>query len=473
MSTVPTCKICNRELKRVTASHLKTHGLTVTEYQSRYSAITITRKQQRCIYSNRENNWDCRNPAVAEGGGYCILHLPVPGKDLKSFAEKLQSTIRDHLGNPLIDAIHLEDTHFPLTYRFEFEKFEKRLLLNDAVFYESFEIRNCTLKEGAEFNGATFHKQMIFSRVEFEDVAEILGCDFRDEVRIYGTSFKGVTFGRSIFHNKTKIRHSIFEVFASFRHVGTPDEDSLLAFYFNRFPSGRETWFEDVDMEKISLLANDLRFARFTDVQWVHPPSPGTERKCLMDEFRNVEDERPMIEHLDRVRDAYQQLKMNFEESRNFSEAGDFYYGEMECRRKALGWKRFLPNLTTLYWLSTGYGERPLRAGLILTLVTTAWILLLMFGGLQPGQSGNGYGNIHYLPRLDLSQTSAFISDFLDTFSYVREILLREEKSDRIFSPLVQKGYLFDGHSINTIGFVIVYMQILLLALAIRRRFRR
>jgi len=42
---------------------------------------------------------------------------------------------------------------------------------------------------------------------------------------------------------------------------------------------------------------------------------------------------------------------------------------EKEMFRKSHPLRRFLPSISTLYWLSSGYGERPVRAEIFLLLV--------------------------------------------------------------------------------------------------------
>jgi hypothetical protein len=50
----------------------------------------------------------------------------------------------------------------------------------------------------------------------------------------------------------------------------------------------------------------------------------------------------------------------NAEENREFPTANEFHYWSMEAQRKE-GWSR-LGFIATLYWASSGYGERPWRA---------------------------------------------------------------------------------------------------------------
>ncbi|MFG2864913.1 pentapeptide repeat-containing protein [Streptomyces sioyaensis] len=76
---------------------------------------------------------------------------------------------------------------------------------------------------------------------------------------------------------------------------------------------------------------------------------------------------------------VYRQLRKAFEDAKNEPEATDFYYGEMEMRRKNN--KRSFPErgLLTLYWAVSGYGLRASRAlaWLFIAMLTTTMLMTL------------------------------------------------------------------------------------------------
>ncbi|MFF3249106.1 pentapeptide repeat-containing protein [Streptomyces sp. NPDC002870] len=76
---------------------------------------------------------------------------------------------------------------------------------------------------------------------------------------------------------------------------------------------------------------------------------------------------------------VYRQLRKAFEDGKNEPEAADFYYGEMEMRRKNT--KRTVPEraLLTLYWAVSGYGLRASRAlaWLLVAMLTTMMLMML------------------------------------------------------------------------------------------------
>ena len=78
---------------------------------------------------------------------------------------------------------------------------------------------------------------------------------------------------------------------------------------------------------------------------------------------------------------AYQQLRKAFEEARNEPDAADFYYGEMEMRRRDAQRPRAERWLLWLYWLASGYGLRASRAlSLLMVAMGVTLALTVLFG---------------------------------------------------------------------------------------------
>jgi hypothetical protein len=79
---------------------------------------------------------------------------------------------------------------------------------------------------------------------------------------------------------------------------------------------------------------------------------------------------------LERLAGLYRQLRKAQEDAKNEPGAADFYYGEMEMRRKATTTPPGERAILWLYWLISGYGLRALRAvaalGILAVIVTTA-----------------------------------------------------------------------------------------------------
>ena len=98
-----------------------------------------------------------------------------------------------------------------------------------------------------------------------------------------------------------------------------------------------------------------------------------TDRRVIDDEVRLRERGEDRELTPTRVARTYRALRKGREDNKDEPGAADFYYGEMEMRRRASsGFERIV---VTLYWLVSGYGLRASRAlvALALTVFLFAW----------------------------------------------------------------------------------------------------
>jgi len=99
-----------------------------------------------------------------------------------------------------------------------------------------------------------------------------------------------------------------------------------------------------------------LEKIRFKNAHFRHTQNRLFNREYLADEVRNeiILNEKDLLtydsDYIHQVEILYRQLKVNFEEQRDYARAGEFHYGEMEMQRKwkMLGFEgtrisRFLP----------------------------------------------------------------------------------------------------------------------------------
>ena len=84
----------------------------------------------------------------------------------------------------------------------------------------------------------------------------------------------------------------------------------------------------------------------------------------------------------ERLEVLYRQLRSSLEAARNEPGASDFYYGEMEMRRRAAR-NRSERWLLNGYWLVSGYGLRATRALAGLAVLVLAAALVLQYAGFQ------------------------------------------------------------------------------------------
>jgi len=117
---------------------------------------------------------------------------------------------------------------------------------------------------------------------------------------------------------------------------------------------------------------------------------------------------------------TYRQLRKSFEDSRNEPGAADFYYGEMEARRKDHdNSSQSERGLLFLYWMLSGYGLRASRAIAWLFVTLCVSVLAMMVWGL-PGTAprtvttGTYHANVISLstvtPKIPLPDSSKRIT---------------------------------------------------------------
>jgi hypothetical protein len=83
------------------------------------------------------------------------------------------------------------------------------------------------------------------------------------------------------------------------------------------------------------------------------------------------------------VEGLYRKLKMNYMNSGDHKNAGYFHYGEMEMYRQADPWRSLPFSFWSIYWLLSGYGERPLLALGCLAAFLAVFTGLLAWTGLE------------------------------------------------------------------------------------------
>jgi uncharacterized protein YjbI with pentapeptide repeats len=315
--------------------------------------------------------------------------------------------------------------------------------------------------ERTDFSSAHFGGgRTDFSGVHFEGrEVNFLYVDFQGEKTYFvKTHFEGA---------KTDFRFSNFEGQISFRHI---------------------------DLSRIEFRGADLRKIGFLDVHWYTLPRkrfwifPRRGRNALFDEVTvtaNVglpelrggnggqKNNAGIVERdkseIELVRSAYRQLKQNYEDNRNYTEAGDFYYGEMEMTRLKLPFlRRYLLSWEALYWIVSGYGQRWGSSFGLLALTFLVFPIFFMFGGLQtPTENGLCGKYISYDIAWNLPPVSEALADYELCLRYSTVTILPMKESSAHFSPSIVTRYLLVAEIILLPTFATLFI------LALRRRFKR
>jgi len=134
----------------------------------------------------------------------------------------------------------------------------------------------------------------------------------------------------------------------------------------------------------------------------------------------------------------------------------------------AISLRRFLPSLVNLYRISSGYGQRYLRAGAVLVLLLLVFCSTHLVLGLVPTANNRDYSTMKYRLGDITANSEAFLADIPITAVYTIEVLIREEEPDRLFRPMSTRG-----DALNSVFSLLIYLQAIFFALAVRRHFKR
>ena len=270
---------------------------------------------------------------------------------------------------------YFRGARFSQRANFNFAKFSKVANFREATFSEAADFSWATFSKIAGFRGTAFGKGVKFDRAEFMDNAFFLPTEIEiievlvekkiREVKLGDpTSFRHTRFLGEVRFQEVDLRHCSFlhsnidKVDFRYCSFGNKDE-KLLGF----IPHRRQNVLRDeIDADKVVGAG-------------LAPALPGVAARATPT-GKGVREEK-----YEPVRRLYLELKKNFEEKRDWNTAGDFHYGEMECRRKMKEgwlWRNILSLGAVYFWLS-GYGERPLSAAVSLGLLIGICAILYMY----------------------------------------------------------------------------------------------
>ena len=430
----------------------------------------------------------------------CIFHAYWKDKDAELFQKKLDEIFRDESLKTydftgfifpasivfpkelsknvsfkhakLKGGAHFESTCFKEEADFEGTAFKGKANFLGATFNGAVNFRDAIFEYGANFSFATFENDTYFWEARFKDYAHFTGAVFKDYAGFGGVLFGGeANFGSSSFEHKATFTAATFE--DTFVLIGPEkhQKDVLpreVDFRWVTFLKPKKVEFRKVNLSRASFFGTDVREVHFTDVSWYREKGKG--RNKLFDEV--FPDPKTKKFDYALIAQLYRRLRANYEENLRYSEAGDFYIGEMEMTRKAE--KNIFKKLPLLFYKAiSNYGEsyyRPLGWIVVILLI---FPLLFMFGGIQPVSLDHNNlmeEIIHY--RLHFSSIESFlptaekISDYYTCFLYSMSafFLIRDKKYTTIDNW---------GHTLFVLESILSPVTLAFFLLALRRRFKR
>lgn len=260
---------------------------------------------------------------------------------------------------------------------------------DDATFSHTAWYEKATFKDIALFNNVTFNEDAWFNYATFSDSFFFNDTTCLKKAIFHINLFGGdVSFNNSKFHNEItfllpklekggRFVNCQFGSFTYQTHIG----ERLL---FNHCSTGEKLDFVDQDCSRLAFLNMDLTKAdflgadvsktRFDACQWKEKGGPTYAAVYKHDDYlkpaEQTTDDEDYKDRVSKLKALYRQLMKNLEENREYKQAGDFHYREMELRQKMLKdgladpESRFERPMLWLYRAVGDFGENYVRLGL-------------------------------------------------------------------------------------------------------------
>ena len=352
----------------------------------------------------------------ADATGLCILHSKNESKDRAAFLAALRGKVQRDNEDTGAREIRLDGVVFPgplvwwavvtdmrptaKPLSFSWVAFSEKADFSWVTFTWEAYFKKATFSGNADFSGATFTGDAVFLGATFSGSADFRGANFTRDAVFWGATFKG----------RTLFQHTTFP---------TKEEQGWVSFQELAIEKPEEFFFEDVALSRTSFLRTNLTKVQFTDVTWATKPErvlPSWAHNILVSVFRrlppkaqrvtrllrvehnvlydHLEMEREEKSHKEKgtaptqnraitpgegeegradrqqretqnkarlVANLYRQLRLNYESSRQEGEAGHFYIGQMDMRRRDPDTVGFTRLALASYRAVAMYGESAWR----------------------------------------------------------------------------------------------------------------
>ncbi len=426
------------------------------------------------------------------------MHAPWPEKDLNAFQSAIDEIIRDAPAHG--NVCNFSHCYFPQNYDCENLRgaFEYNCSFLRATFYGSVDLVGVKLSGRTSFwqakfygdanlKGAEFSESVFFGPVQFFEKVTFAMTKFCGDANFLRARFSGgVCFTSAEFHGDAQFMEANFsgEVDfvlanfsgdANFRRAGF-SRDTIFAWAsflksvdFSYVKSGsvifqdvnclgpQQVRFHHVDLSRWSFLNTDLRRIDFDDVTWALTRKFLSHRTALFDEL-NVSSRKDDLASVERL---YRHLKKNYESQRDYGRAGDFYYGEMEMKRRQLNAPGQIP--FWLYRLMSGYGENYRQALAVLIGMWIVFAVLFVLIGYTDKEMGLSVQRFLTWNPSGLGETFA---------DFARSLIYSAQSMTLFHEPNITFHSVW-GQAVELLASILGVIQIALFGLALQRRFKR
>jgi uncharacterized protein YjbI with pentapeptide repeats len=391
---------------------------------------TSANADSECTWA-RNHRWHVEESTCAgeiierEGNRYCALHLPYQDKQeafRRALTEKRAAGKYDFRGAWFPTYVRAKDLVSP-SQRHNGgngrSRFVKKVSFAHAVFSDGANFSNTDFVDDANFSEAEFSGRADFRKATFEKKAHFFGTKFAQrephydanvefaEATFIGKSdfsdcefFVKVNFSEASFETDVDFGGAQFEQEADFSEVAFSEAVRFVGRLQNKVFHGPQVvfrgtqivkpeqfYFHSVKLRPAWLVgAHNVRAVNLANVEWFGWP---------MEDGKKLQEEISKTHQLGTapratlIADTCRELALNYEASRQYPEAGRFYYGSMDAAQDTMPRYRRPFSLRFWYWALSGYSERPGLTLFWLAVVFAGFTLLYTVIDL-PGEGPDG-----------------------------------------------------------------------------------
>jgi hypothetical protein len=353
-------------------------------------------QSEKCRFKHNLLYWDfdlerfvefkCSESAKKDG--FCVFHHPEYWKDNEKqlrerFYEKVERVRRN--GKKLLcigynlPSMEVEGEFKSAVY-FSWAKFHGKADFSHANFFKE-----------ACFPNAEFFDQANFSHAHFSGVTDFFCAKFFGRTTFYRANFSERAFftelrkgseGDQTFSTEDLLNDAKLKSISALRKEAS-QRDPTLFFTDVEFDKPESVRFNGFDLTNTSFLHTDVsRINIGENVSW------GSDRRIFDERLADMGERG--VTH-DVVATVYRRLRQNLESKMRYTEAGRFFIGEMECKRKSVKIKSFVLRwirtnvLSALAWYKymSNYGESYSRVFLWILLTPTVAAILATIAQTQ------------------------------------------------------------------------------------------
>jgi uncharacterized protein YjbI with pentapeptide repeats len=425
------------------------------------SIETVTDATEVC-QCREEFRTACVPPALYkhEDRNYCVLHLPA--RKGEAFKQAVNEKIKKNDFN-------FQAVWFPDDIRFV--EIVTKADFSHATFNAGASFIDVEFKKRANFFRATFNTAAYFNNAIFDDGVNLKQATFNAGVNFSGATFKNVDCSFSNFRGAVDFKQASFRGAADFS--GATFRDHLVF-------AGRQQQFRFSDLSTLN-----LQFARIEKPDCVSFHTLTLRPHCFVNvdarkfEFTNVEwslwsghnidDEITSLEALSvssphrLLAITCRHLAVNAEENHRYEEASKFRYMAMDARRLEKWQGLDFRKLSWWYWLASGYGERIMRAAVVLLGILCVSAMFYMKVGFARWEAKRTSETETVAAKRD--EVGEPFTSFSRALTYSAAVMTFQRPEPRAATTAAQTVVLLET--------ILGPVQAALLALAIRRKFMR